>query len=83
MNISVLEYFNVYTLMTSKLLYLLMDWETLHLLEQVSGVIRALQTSMMVLLTKIVSKVNLKTLTILAKRLILDVWLGPGRASVD
>ena len=83
MNISVLEYFDVYTLMTSKLLYLLMDWETVHLLEQVSGVIRALQTSMMVLLTKIVSKVNLKTLTILTKRLILDVWLGPGCASVD
>ena len=38
---------------------------------------------MMVLLTKIVSDVTLKTLTILAKRLILDAWLGPGRASVD
>ena len=38
---------------------------------------------MMVLLTKIVSNVNLKALTILTKRLILDVWLGPGRASVD
>ena len=38
---------------------------------------------MMVLLTKIVSKVNLKMSTILAKRLILDTWPGPGRASAD
>ena len=56
-------------LKTSKLMYLLMDWETfnqLHLLEQVNGVIRALQASVMVLLTKIASNVNLKTLTILA-----------------
>ena len=42
---------------------------------------RVLQTSMMVLLTKIVRKFNLKTLTILAKRLILEAWLGPGRVS--
>ena len=43
-------------LMASKLLYQLMDWETFNLLtalEQVKGVIRALQTPMMVLLTKI------------------------------
>ena len=56
--------------MASKLLYLFIDWETfnkLHLLEQVSGVIRALQTSMMVILTEIVNNVNLKTSTILAK----------------
>ena len=42
--------------MASKLLYLLMDWETFNLLtalEQVKGVIRALQTPMLVLLTKI------------------------------
>ena len=52
-------------------------------LEQVGDVIRALQTSMIVLLTKIISNVNLKTLTILAKRLILDALLGPGRASAD
>ena len=60
----------VYILMASKLLYLFIDWETfnkLHLLEQVSGVIRALQTSMMVILTEIVNNVNLKTSTILAK----------------
>ena len=38
---------------------------------------------MTILLTKIVSKVNLKTLTILAKRLNLDAWLGPGRAPAD
>ena len=65
--------------MASKLLYLLMDWETFNLLsslEQVRGVIRALQTSMIVLLAKIVSNVNLKALTILAKRLILDAWVG-------
>ena len=30
-----------------------------------------------------VSNVNLKTLTILTKRLILGAWLGPGRASAD
>ena len=52
-------------------------------LEQVRGVISALQTSMMVLLTKIVSNINLKTLTILAKRLILVAWLGPGCAFTD
>ena len=43
-------------LMASKLLYLLMDWETFHLfpaLEQIKGVIRALQTPMTVFLTKI------------------------------
>ena len=32
---------------------------------------------------KIVSKVNLITLTILTKRLILDAWLGSGRNSAD
>ena len=40
-------------------------------LEQVSGVIRALQTSMMGSFNKNIN-VNLKMLTILAKRLILD-----------
>ena len=44
--------------------------ETFHALEQLRGVIRALQTSMMVFLTKIVSNVILKTVTVLAKRLI-------------
>ena len=38
---------------------------------------------MMVLLTNIVSNINLKTLTILTKRLILVACLGTGRASVD
>ena len=52
-------------------------------LEQVRGVIRTLQTPMMVLLTKIVSNVNLKMSTILAKRLILNAWLSPGCASAD
>ena len=53
----------------------------LHALEQVRGEIRALQTSMILLLAKIVNNVNLITLTILAKRLILDPWLSPGRNS--
>ena len=73
-------------LIASKLLYLLMDWETFNLLsslEQVRGVIRALQTSMIVLLAKIISNVNLKALTIFAKRLILDPWLGQVPTSVD
>ena len=55
----------------------------MHALEQVSGVIRALEASMMVLLVKIANNVNLKTSTILAKRLILDAWLGPGCALAD
>ena len=38
---------------------------------------------MMVLLTKIVSSADLKTSTLLAKRLILDASLGPEPASVD
>ena len=38
---------------------------------------------MMVLATKIVSNVNWKTLTILAKELILDARLDPGCASVE
>ena len=69
--------------MELKLLCLLMDWKTINLLpalEQVRGVIRALQTSMMVLLAKF-SNVNL--ITILAKRLILNASLGPGCASAD
>ena len=71
--------------MELKLLYLLMDWKTINLLpalEQVRGVIRALQTSMMVLLAKF-SNVNLIAITILAKRLILNASLGPGCASAD
>ena len=44
---------------------------------------KALQTSIMVLSTKIVSNLSLKTLTVLAKRLILDAWLGPGQASAN
>ena len=61
-----------------------MDWETfnwLYALEQIRGVIRTLQTSIIVLLAKTVSNINLKTLTILAKRLILVTWLGPGNDS--
>ena len=38
---------------------------------------------MMILLTKIVSNVNLTTSTILAKRLKLDAWLGPRCVSAD
>ena len=79
--------------MVSKLFYLLMDWETfdsLPALEQVRGVIEvlqastiALETSIMELLAKIVSNVNLKDVNYCCKRLILDIWLGPGSASVD
>ena len=72
--------------MASKLIYLPIDWETLtylSVLKQVRGVITALQTSMMVHFTEVVSNVNLKTLIILAKRLILDGWLGLGCASAD
>ena len=50
---------------------LLMDWETFNqllVLGQVRGVIKALQTSVMV--TKIVSNVSLKMSTILAIRYI-------------
>ena len=54
-----------------------------HLLEQARGAIGALQSSMMVLLTKVFCNVNLKTLTILAKTLILVARLGPGRVSAD
>ena len=56
--------------MASKLLYLLMGWETFnysHSLNQVRSVIRGLQTSIMALLTKIVNNVNLNTPTVLAK----------------
>ena len=53
----------------------------MHILEQVSGVIGALQTFMMVILAKLVSNVNLRILTILAKRLILIALMGPGLAS--
>ena len=48
--------------MASKLLYLLMVWETcnsLPALEQVRGVIRALQIFTVVLLAKTVKNVNL------------------------
>ena len=38
---------------------------------------------MMMLLAIIVSNVNLKALTVLARMLILDAWLGPGHASAD
>ena len=34
-------------------------------------------------MSKNISNVNLKQLTILAKRLILNTWLSPGRASAD
>ena len=55
----------------------------LNALEQVSGLIRALQISILVLLTNIVININLKTLTILAKRLMLVACLGPVCVSVD
>ena len=52
-------------------------------LEQIRDVIRAFQTSVMVLLAKIVSNSNLRTSTILAERLILNAWLVPGCDSGD
>ena len=55
----------------------------MYALEQIRGVIRTLQTSIIVLLAKTVSNINLKTLTILTKRLILVAWLGPGHDSAD
>ena len=61
--------------MTSRLIYLLMDWETFNqlvALEQVRCVVRALQISTIGLFAKIASNVNLKTLNILGKRSILD-----------
>ena len=51
--------------------------------EQVRNVINALQAYMIILLTKVVSKVSLKILTVPLKRLILDARLGPERASAD
>ena len=47
-------------------------------LEQVRGVIKALQISTVVLLAKIIRNVNLKT-----KKIILVAWLGRGCASAD
>ena len=59
-------------LMTSGLIYLPRDSEKLPALEYVKDAIRALQTSTMERFAKIVGNVNLKTLTVLAKRHILD-----------
>ena len=52
------------------------------MLEQVSDVIMALQTSMMVFFDKN-GNINLKMLSILTKRLILDAYLGSVHGSVD
>ena len=51
-------------------------------LAQVRVVIRAPQTSIITLLTKLVGNVDLKTNN-LAKRRILVVWTGPGRVVAD
>ena len=59
-------------LMTLGLIYLPRDSEKLPALEYVKDAIRALQTSTMERFAKIVSNVDLKTLTVLAKRHILD-----------
>ena len=67
--------------MTSGLIYLPRDSEKLPALEYVKDAIRALQTSTMERFAKTVSNVNLKMLTVLAKRHILDSWLGPECAS--
>ena len=71
-------------LMSSKLIHLLMDWETfneLSALEQVKGVIRVLKNSVMKLFAKTVNVVNLKMLIIPTQRYILDASLGPECAS--
>ena len=54
----------------------------LHVLEQDRGVIRSLQTSVIILLTKIVTNINLKTLTS-RKKINLSCLTGPGRVSAD
>ena len=71
-------------LMSSKLIHLLMDWETfneLSALEQVKGAIRVLKNSVMKLFAKTVNVVNLKMLIIPTQRYILDASLGPECAS--
>ena len=45
--------------------------------------IRGLQTSIVVILTKIVSNIDSKTLNVLVKMLILVTGLGPGGTSTD
>ena len=60
-----------------------MKWEIIHALDQVRSVIRAIQTSMVVLLTNLVKNVWFKDVNYSHKRLILDAWLGPECASVD
>ena len=45
--------------------------------------IRATQISMMVLLAKLASNIYLKKSSIIAKRLVLVAWLGPGYDSTD
>ena len=63
-------------------IYLLLNWGTINqlsALEQVRGV----QTSTMKVFTKISSVLDLKKLSILAKRSILNVWLGPECSSSD
>ena len=52
-------------------------------LEQDSGVFKTLLSIWNGTFRKIVCNVNLKTLTILAKRSIFDAWLGPKCASAD
>ena len=57
-----------------------MDCELLNqvpALEQVNGLFRAPQTSVMTRRAKLVNNVNLKPLNILVKRFILDAQLGP------
>ena len=61
--------------MMSKLIYLLMDWETFYLLpvlQQVKEVIKKFQTYTIEIFVKIVSNFNLNTITILAKCSISD-----------
>lgn len=62
-------------LITSKLIYLLMDFDIFHQLPElglVRGLYRALETSSMELFAKMVSKVNLKLLAVFTKGSNLD-----------
>ena len=87
MNISVLESSdNVYISDSVKIPFSAHGLEKIYLIAIVRIGQRCNKSSSNIhdsLLTKIVSNVNLKTLAILTKRIILDVRLSPGYASSD
>ena len=72
--------------MTSKLIYLLIDFDIFHQLPKlglVRGLFRALETSSMELFAKMVSKVNLKLLAVFTKGSNLDAWINLERAPAN